>query len=660
MSAPGRLTGTLGRVLREPGYMGLNPHAAIDTLPAFAGKNLETRPRKRGLRHPGPGRFGPIVPPANRAQRIRPTVLASIGLTVLLSVAGCHSPTNTDPQPTPAPPNVTFEDVTQRSALVFTQTNGAAGDKLLPEAMGSGCAFLDFDNDGWQDILLVNGKSWTSSRKRGGATLKLFRNDRHGRFVDVTKETGLDIEMYGMGVAVGDFDNDGYDDLFVTGVGGCKLFHNVPVAERYGRGSAVIRRFEDATTRAGVSSPGWATSATWLDYNRDGRLDLFVCHYVKWSPEANKPYSADNVHRTYSNPEQYSGETCRLYRNEGAGRFKDVTREAGIVNDASKALGVVAFDFDQDGLPDILVANDTTPNLLYHNQGDGTFKEVAVEMGVAVSEQGKAKAGMGVDCGDDRNDGQESILVTNFSGEQFTLYRKESTGHYLDEAARSGIGNASQYFLGFGAFFFDYDGDGRQDIFVANGHIQSDVEARQPDVVYREPALLLRNTGNGQFVNATAETGQALQTPMIGRGTAWGDFDNDGHPDILITSNFGDPTSGHSPSDGRARLLRNANRTGNNWIRFRLEGVKSNRDAYGARVRIRAGGLTQTHSVKCASSYLSQSDRRLLFGVGKSSQVEAIEIQWPSGQVQTLGPVEANRSFRIREGGIPLKDVAAR
>ena len=560
----------------------------------------------------------------------------------LLASAGCgRTPPNLGGSL--GAPEVTFHDVTDRAGIHFTAVNGAWGAKYLPETMGSGCAFLDYDADGRQDILLVNGDYWPGQPRPDRPTMHLYRNEGGGHFRDVTREVGLDVEMYGMGVAVGDYDNDGFDDVYVTGVGRSRLFHNEAT-------SSGTRRFRNVTGQAGVASPGWATSATWLDYDRDGKLDLFVCHYVKWSPQTNLFYSIDGVHKSYSTPEQYRGESCRLYHNEGGGRFRDVTRAASIYSERSKALGVVSFDFDQDGWPDLLVTNDTEPNFLFHNQAGKGFKEVALEKGIAVSEMGRAKAGMGVDIGDDRNDGQDTIVVTNFSGEQASLYRRDPSGVYLDEAAQSGIGTASQYYLGFGVLFLDYDADGWLDLLVANGHIQGDVELRRTGVMYREPALLLRNTGAGVYQDVTASTGSALTAPQIGRGAAWGDYDNDGYPDLLFTSNPGDPGGSRTPLDGRARLLHNDNRTGNAWIRLRLEGTASNRDAFGARVRIRLGGRTLSQTVKASCSYLSQSDRRLLFGLGNARKVSAIEILWPSGRVQSFGPVEAGHSYYVREG----------
>jgi hypothetical protein len=558
-------------------------------------------------------------------------------LLALAALAGCHRETVVDSISLSGatPPPVTFQEVTEEAGLRFRHVNGAEGEKYLPETMGAGGAFLDYDNDGLLDILLINGTYWPGRPRPQRPTLQLYRNTGNGRFVDVTRTVGLDIEMYGMGAAIGDYDNDGWDDIFLTGVGECRLFHNGAASDRAG----ALRTFHDITKAAGVNRPGWATSATWIDYDRDGLLDLFVCYYVQWSPKTNRPFSVDGIHKSYSTPEQYPGDSCRLYHNEGGGRFRDVTRAAGIYNVRSKALGVVLCDFDQDGWPDLVVANDTEPNFLFHNQGNGTFKEVALEIGIAMSEMGRAKAGMGIDVGDEQNNGQDSIVITNFAGEQLTLYRRDLSGHYLDMAARSGIGTASQLYLGFGVFFFDYDGDGWQDIFVANGHIQDDAAIRQTGVAYEEPSLLLRNTGQGSYQDVTAFSGPALMERVVGRGAAWGDYDNDGDPDILITAN-------NSP----ARLLRNENRTGNHWLRLQLIGKQSNRSAIGTRVRVRVGDRALTQTIKGASSYLSQSDHRLLFGLGRARQVDAVEIQWPGGLVETLGPVAVNRSLTIREG----------
>lgn len=552
-----------------------------------------------------------------------------------LLLAGCNSHPNT-PLPNKIVlevPAVTFTDVTEKAGLRFQHVNGAIGKKWLPETMGSGCAFLDYNNDGWQDILLINGDTWDPHGKH--ARMALYRNNRNGTFTDVTEEAGLDIPLYGMGVAVGDYDNDGYDDLFITTVGKSRLFHNVPNG-RHGR------KFVEVTAMSGIADTGWSTSAAWLDYDRDGKLDLFVCHYVHWTPKTDVFYSVDGTNKSYARPQSYQGESCRLYHNLGGGKFEDVTRQAGILNAHSKALGVAVCDYDGDSWPDLFVANDTEPNFLYHNQGDGTFKEIGVESGIALSERGVSRAGMGIDAADTQHNGAFDVLITNFAGEQLTLYRRDESGLFLDMAARSGVGNATQTYLGFGAFFLDYDLDGWEDLFVTNGHIDDDIERRDAGVTYAEPSLLFRNLGQGHFMDVSSQSGAAISTPRVGRGAAWGDYDNDGSPDLLIMTNSGHPA-----------LLHNENRTGNGWIRLRLVGTASNCDAYGARVRVTVGREVQTQEVHSGFSYLSSGDRRLLFGLGKAAQADRVEIRWPSGRVQPLGPIarmQAGQTLVVTEG----------
>ena len=561
--------------------------------------------------------------------------LACLILPWLLFVPGCSGRTGGPPTSGPVAdaPAVTFADITAKAGLHFQHSNGAVGKKWLPETMGSGCAFLDYDNDGRQDILLINGDTWEA---RGKHTLMaLYHNNGDGTFTDVTREVGLDVPLFGMGVAVGDYDNDGYDDLFITAVGKSRLFHNVS----NGRGG---RKFVDVTAASAITDTGWSTSAAWLDYDRDGKLDLFVCHYVQWSPKTDVFYSVDGTAKSYARPQSYPGESCRLYHNLGGGRFQDVTRQAGILNTHSKALGVAVCDYDGDSWPDLFVANDTEPNFLFHNQGDGTFKEVGVESGIALSERGVSRAGMGIDAADTQHNGAFDVLITNFAGEQLTLYRRDESGLFLDVAARSGVGNATQTYLGFGAFFLDYDLDGWPDLFITNGHIDDDIGKRDAGVSYAEPGLLFRNLGQGRFADVSGRSGAALTTPRVGRGAAWGDIDNDGSPDLLLIAN-----------GGKATLLHNENHTGNGWIRLLLVGTTSNRDAYGARVRVTVGRETQTQEVHSGSSYLSASDRRLLFGLGKAAQADRVEIRWPSGRVQPLGPIgrmQTGQTLTVTEG----------
>jgi len=411
---------------------------------------------------------------------------------VLLLTAGCR------PEP-PAPPAaaaaaaVTFEDVTAAAGIDFRHESGAAGRKWLPETMGAGCAMLDLENDGRLDLLLVDSTAWPGQEGRRGQS-RLYRNRGDGRFEDVTRTWGVPGGLYGMGAAAADYDGDGFTDVLLTALGECRLLRN-----REGR------RFEDVTASSGLRTPGWPTAAAWLDFNRDGALDLFVAHYVRWSPAGDIFFSLDGTRKSYARPDQYPGERCQLFENRG-GRFVDVSQRAGVAPPNAKALGVALCDFDRDGWVDLAVSNDTVPNFLFHNQGNGTFKEVAVQAGMAVAEGGLAKAGMGIDAGDYDNSGQEAVLITNFAGEQITLYRRDSSGLFMDVAARAGIGGPSQRYLGFGAFFFDADLDGWLDILVANGHIQDDVSVRNSGVDHAEPGLLFLGGPSGVLWRPSRES----------------------------------------------------------------------------------------------------------------------------------------------------------
>ncbi|MCS6776196.1 MAG: CRTAC1 family protein [Chloroherpetonaceae bacterium] len=558
-------------------------------------------------------------------------------LTLCVLLSGCAMPRGATPahdRTLPPVPAVTFVDVTEQAGIRFQYVNGAFGEKWLPETMGGGGGFLDYDADGWLDILLINGDYWPGHAPPGARrpTLALYRNRRDGTFEDVTARAGLSVSLYGMGLAVGDFDNDGWDDLFITAVGRSRLFRNVSD----GRGG---RRFVDVTERFRLNDRGWSTSAAWVDFDRDGDLDLFVCHYVRWTPETDLPYTIDGVHKSYARPQAYNGEPCRLYRNDG-NRFTDVSAKSGVLR-TGKSLGVVVVDYDGDNWPDIFVANDTEPNFLFHNQGDGTFLDIGMEAGIALSDQGTSRAGMGIDAADVLNRGQFDILITNFAGEQVALYRRapEGSGLFLDVAAQAGVGVPSQRYLGFGAFFFDYDLDGWPDIFVANGHIHDDIEGRELGVTYEEPCLLFRNLGQGRFMDVSALSGPALTVRRVGRAAACGDYDNDGDLDVLVVSNRGRPA-----------LMRNDNRTGNGWIRLALRGKTSNRNAIGARVRVTAGGVTQTQEVRSGGSYLAASDRRLLFGLGRALRVDSVEIRWPGGRVQPVPPPQRNTALVVTEG----------
>jgi hypothetical protein len=520
-----------------------------------------------------------------------------------------------------------FVDVTSKAGIQFQHNSGAFGGKLLPETLGSGCAFLDYDHDGWQDILLINGMDWPGHKQRR-STLRLYHNNRNGNFTDVTSRAGLDVEMYGMGVAVGDYDNDGFPDILVTCVGQNRLFHNS------GKGT-----FTDVTHASGLGKRlAFSTSALWFDYDRDGLLDLFVCNYVKWSPERDVFCSLDGKHKSYCTPEAYRGETCWLFHNRGNGTFEDVTASSGIFDSSSKSLGVAMLNDNQDGWPDLLVANDTQPNKLYQNQRNGTFKDSAVEAGLAFSSEGKARAGMGVDVGDFMNSGHSGVAITNFDNEMTGLYEFGGKA-YEDIAAQAGVGLASKNSLGFGCSFLDANLDGWLDLAVANGHIDETVRNIRGNVGYAQPPLLFLNDGKGRFRDVTSEIGDGFEQPKVGRGLAYGDFDRDGDLDLLLTTN-----------NGPAYLYRNDQLAGNRSIRFRLVGTKSNRDGIGATVRIVSGGLGQSRMVKSGSSYLSQSELPVTFGLGKRDRVERTVITWPSGRSEEFANLASGRRYECIEG----------
>jgi hypothetical protein len=527
---------------------------------------------------------------------------------------------------TSAAPSFRFADVTQHAGIQFQHNSGAYGGKLLPETLGSGCAFLDYDADGWQDLLLINGMDWPG-HKRQRSTLRLYRNDRNGTFTDVTKAAGLDVEIYGMGVAVGDYNNDGFPDIFITCVGQNRLFRNT------GKGT-----FLDVTHPSGLSArQAFSTSALWFDYDRDGLLDLFVCNYVRWSPEHDVFCSLDGKHKSYCTPEAYRGDTCWLFHNRGDGTFEDVTATSGVFDSSSKSLGVAMLDFDQDGWPDLLVANDTQPNKLYKNLRNGKFKDVAVEAGLAFSTEGKARAGMGVDIGDFENSGSPGIAITNFDNEMIGLYRAVRTGTYDDISIAAGVGLPSKNTLGFGCAFLDVDLDGSLDLAVANGHIEETVRNIHGNVGYAQPPQLFLSQG-GKFQDVAANVNGSFAQPKVGRGLAYGDFDRDGDLDILLTTN-----------NGPAYLYRNDQLAGNRSIRFRLTGTKSSRDAIGAVVRIFCDGQAQSQMVKTGSSYLSQSELPLTFGLGSRDKIERAQIEWPSGAKEEFKNLAAGRAYQCIE-----------
>jgi len=529
---------------------------------------------------------------------------------------------------------VTFRDITAQAGIHFTHTNGAFGKKYLPETMGPGCAFIDYDNDGWPDILLINGTNWPG-RPSAASTMKLYHNNHDGTFTDVTAKAGLAIPMFGMGVAVGDYDNDGFDDFFVTALGQSHLFHN------NGNGT-----FSDVTQTAGMSGVSeFSTSAAWVDYDRDGKLDLVVGNYVQWSQPGDLFCTLDGTHKSYCTPESYKGSSARLWHNLGNGKFEDATQKAKFYDATSKTLGVAILDANGDGWPDILLANDTQPNKLYLNRKDGTFEESGVSAGIAFSEDGVARAGMGVDADDFDRSGRPSIIITNFANQMLSLYHNEGNGLFVDEAPSSEVGRATLVTLGFGCFFFDYDNDGWDDIFVSDGHIEDQIEKVQKRVSYAEPPHLFRNLGAGKFQEVTGTMGSSFASPKVGRGAAYADINNDGFPDLLLTTN------------GGKAFLFESDGGKNHSLRVRLVGTKSNRDGIGASVKVTSGKESQTKLVHSGSSYLSQSELTLTFGLGSSTKSDGIEVDWPSGQVDKLVNVDAGQTLTLQEGKGIVKKV---
>ena len=542
--------------------------------------------------------------------------------------------------PSPKAQALTFTDVTAASGIRFVHNSGRAGAKWLPETMGSGVVFFDADGDGWCDLLFINGRDWRAGS--GRSVSALYRNNRKGGFTDVTAGSGLDVVTYGMGAAAGDYDNDGRTDVYVTSLDGDRLYHN--------EGGA---KFRDVSKAAGIVNASFGTSAAFVDYDKDGRLDLFVANYVQWTPQTDLRCTLDGATKSYCTPESYPGTSSKLYRNLGGGRFDDVSRKAGIADPTSKSLGISILDFDSDSWPDLFVANDTQPNKLYRNNRDGTFTDVGLRSGVAYSEDGIARGAMGVDAADYDRSGRPHLLVGNFSNQMLGLYHNEGNGLFVDEAPRSTVGRASLLLLAFGVFFFDYDLDGWMDIFAANGHIEEEIGRVQPKVQYRQPPLLFRNLGSHpttqspggggpgsrKFEDASTAVGKDFMRPVVARGAAYADYDRDGDLDVALSTN-------HGPG----YLYRNDGGNRNNWVAVRTRGVKSNRDGIGAIVRVTSAGGRQWQMVRSGSSYASQSDLTLTFGLGADAAASAIEVEWPSGARDRIADVRARQIVTIEEG----------
>ena len=520
-----------------------------------------------------------------------------------------------------------FTDVTKSAGIQFVHNAGKAGKKWLPETMSAGVAFVDLNGDGLPDIVLVNGKDWTPKGRR--SLPGVYRNNGDGTFTNVTAGSGLDVEMYGIGIAVGDYDNDGKPDIYITALEGDRLFHN--------EGNF---KFRDVTAASGIRNAAFGTSAAWFDYDRDGKLDLFVANYVQWTPGGDLWCSLDAVSKSYCTPESYKGQSSRLFHNLGNGRFEDVTMKAKLFDPTSKSLGVAILDYNNDGWPDIFVANDTQPNKLYRNLQNGTFAEEALSAGVAFGEDGVARGAMGVDASDYDGSGRAHLLVGNFTNQMLSLYRNEGNGLFVDEAPRSALGRASLLTLSFGVFFFDYDLDGWPDIFCANGHIDEEIGRVQPRVKYAEPPLLFHNLGKGRFEDVSAKVGPELARPIVARGAAYADYNGDGALDLIVTTN-----------NGPAYLFRNdGNTNGNHWLRVRLQGTKSNRDGIGAVVRLKTPSHSQWQTVHSGSSYASQSELVLTFGLGRDTQIQSLAVEWPSGLKETVHNARIDRSNLITEG----------
>ena len=530
----------------------------------------------------------------------------------------------------PASP-VTFLDVARAAGIAFQHDNAASPEKYLIETMGSGCGWIDYDQNGLLDLYLVNGAATRVYSPKRPLSSALYRNNGDGTFTDITGKAGVGAEgLVGMGVAVGDYDNDGFPDLLVLGYGRCILYHN------NGDGT-----FTDVTLRAGVENAGrWASSAAWFDYDNDGRLDLVIANYVDWSPERNF-YCGDQGPgmRSYCHPDDFRGQPPTLYHNNGDGTFTDVSKSSGIGIKGGNGLGVVTFDYDNDGWQDIFIANDHMPNFLFHNNRDGTFREVGYAAGVAVSADGLFEAGMGTDAADATGSGRMDLTVTHLDMQLARFYQNLGDKTFEDATLLSKIGYATYHMSGFGTRFMDYDNDGARDLFMANGHVLDNIARYHADTQYAETKLMFRNNGRGIFENVSDLLGPDFQLPRVSRGAAVADFDNDGDLDILVNNN------GQAP-----QLLRNDGGNTNHWLGLLLIGTKSNRDGVGARVKLSAGDLMLYDQRKGGMSYQSAQDPRLHFGLGPRSNVAAIEILWPSGNVTKLTNLKSDQIIAIKEG----------
>lgn len=526
---------------------------------------------------------------------------------------------------------IAFTDVAQSAGITFRHENAASPEKFLIETMGSGCGWIDYDQNGLLDLYLVNGAATRVFTPKEPVRSALYRNNGDGTFTDVTMKAGVGAEgLFGMGVAVGDYDNDGFPDLLVLGYGRCILYHNNQDGT-----------FTDVTSRAGVQNAGlWASSAAWFDYDNDGKLDLVIANYVDWSPERNF-YCGDRGPgmRSYCHPDDFRGQPPTLYHNNGDGTFTNVSKSSGVGLKGGNGLGVVTFDYDKDGWQDIFIANDHMPNYLFHNNRDGTFREVGYLAGVSVSADGQFEAGMGTDAADTTGDGRMDLIVAHLDMQLARVYQNLGDGTFEDATFRSKLSYATYHISTFGTRFMDYDNDGLPDLFMANGHVLDNIERYHSDTKYAEPKLMFRNTGRGIFENVSDQLGTDFQLPRVSRGAAIGDFDNDGDLDILVNN------CGQAP-----QLLRNDGGNANHWLEIFLIGTKSNRDGVGARVRVSAGDLVLHDQRKGGMSYQSAQDPRLHFGLEQHSSVDVIEIFWPSGVKTRLENIRADQIVAVKEG----------
>jgi hypothetical protein len=523
-------------------------------------------------------------------------------------------------------PRVQFVNVAREAGITFRHENGASKEKLMPETFGSGVAWIDFDNDGLPDLFFANGADLAHGKPSPGNVL--YRNLGNGKFEDVTKKAGVAGNgMFATGVTVGDYDNDGFLDVFVTGYNSRQLFHN------NGDGT-----FTDVTAKAGVAGGGWSSSAAWVDYDRDGYLDLFVARYLDYDIH-NAPYCGykQEGYRMYCDPQQFDGVPAQLFHNNHDGTFTDVSVKAGIANRAGKGLGVVVGDIDLDGWPDIFVTNDGVRNFLYHNKGDGTFQDITYTAGTGFDVNGKAMAGMGTEIADFDGDGLPDIFLTAFSREYNTLFRNLGKLQFEDVTLKAGL-QSGFLTLAFGTKLFDFDNDGLLDIFCTNGHVTDNVELYDPQLSYKQSDLLYQNIGGGKFKDVSAESGPAFRIKHVGRGAAVADFDNDGDLDIVIAD-----------CGGPALLYRNDGGNRNHWLAIKARGRESNRFGLGSKVRVTAGGVTQYREINPSGSYLSTSDMRLYIGLGKETIARRLEIEWPRGKKQVLEDVPANQVLNLDE-----------